>query len=284
MGRDWCWMRPKSQNIAEVVKYIEEQALSYKQYDQTSSYDKMRQEAQRGFWYFDAGMPFYKHILNINKSKDDTWNAYLSSSGVLREILEIPALIAENIAYQVEPVSLATTWHIPKSWIVDIERTFLPEEIQELFNKYSSYVNSLKAGKYQDYRFHCYLYEASHEAYGVWQHLSQYWATVAQNSSNAWAQRMRDAGLVEKASALESPTTYSHVHWKNWEDNPSSIIDYEKDEQYIQLHHYMEELYALKREIHKARGKYTSTRDAAYPYKVERFNEAHLPLKPMTGF
>lgn len=279
MGIDWCWMRPKTEYLDEIRYHIEQQSIAWNQWEQTLGYERYRSVARHGGWEYLEDLPYCQHILGLGESIDDAKVNYQISSGRLRELLEIPAFTHEA-RYQIRRVSSGNGSYIPIEWKIDNYRTFLPEDLPELFDRFTRYLDALKAGSHQDYLFHYYLYDASHKAYATWHYLRYVWSSMASNRPNAWALRMRDTNLDKQAKSLEPPEIYPHVLWANWLNKLSSDIDFETDSRYQRLHTYMKDIYDFKRAIHKTKGKYTSI--GAY-YKVEVFEKPDEPFFKYTG-
>lgn len=143
--------------------------------------------------------------------------------------------------------SIGRSYIFPGEWRIEAYRSFLPEEVPGMLEKWQGYVKDVKAGAYQAYHFEWYLYATSSGMRRYWTYLQDR-AELAQERENAWAMRLKETSLLDRIKdfSVMSPV-YPVPAWDEWKEKSGSV-HYEEDERYIQLQDAISHYLTLQRE------------------------------------
>ena len=216
MSDEWCRMRLKPTTSKQtLLELIEIQAQAFQEY---------------GKGFVDDLQPFNSAKADNDEAKQCAVKRYGEASKSIYDQVTIDDDTEEYRGCFVMSI-IGRNTIFPYMWRIEAYRSFLPEQVPGALEKWKTYIEAVRAGRYTTYLLEWHLYVNSHRAFDFWQEL-QFLAqrVIAQDD---WAHYLKSDAVPKEILQFPAPSKYPPPIIDNVRS--AQTADWQHDERYIQL-------------------------------------------------
>lgn len=205
MGLDYYRMRLLTDDVAEVKRLIDLQALIIR---------------QEGYQCPDL-IPFNSDYLSDPEQRRLVAEQYHPTIEALQTLIEIEPYDPDGFPNSMWPL-VAKYDIFPAEWRLASHRSYLPEDVGPQLNQWVSYLQKVQQGHYHSYLLQWFLYDSSKQLMEVWVELNSALLSALQRD-NAWSNRLQASTLPARIQDCPSPLQYAPPLWSEWKDDNTPI-------------------------------------------------------------